>query len=123
MKKPRTVGSLRKASLFKQSFFSELLIRGHRIQVNNLSSSLLALLLLPCMIHTAKEYSTTPRLVIVASDAHFMATVEQYLLEHPKIMETIGSKEYCTKSGIMNDRYPLTKRQYIVTPVCLSVQC
>ncbi|KAJ6520379.1 short-chain dehydrogenase/reductase family protein-like protein [Mycena sanguinolenta] len=37
------------------------------LQVNNLSTPLLALLLLPAMIRTAEQFSTTPRLVVVSS--------------------------------------------------------
>jgi len=79
------------------------------VQVNNISLSLLALLLLPRMIQTSKEYSTTPRLVVVSSEVHFMASLDQHVLESPKILETIGSKEYCSKRGKMSGRYALTK--------------
>ncbi|KAF8235600.1 short-chain dehydrogenase [Tricholoma matsutake] len=79
------------------------------LQVNNLSQSLLVLLLLPRMIHTSKQYSTTPRIVVVSSEAHFFATLPQSVLESAKILETVGSKEYCTMPGVMRSRYNLTK--------------
>ena len=98
------------------------------MQVNNLSPSLLALLLLPQMIRTSKEYETTPRIVVVSSEMHFWVSVEKDLLESPNIVEIIGSKEYCTKSGMMGtQRYSLTKRQYLsslrscILP-CLSLE-
>ena len=85
-----------------------------RVQVNDLSPSLLALLLLPQMIRTSKEYATTPRIVVVSSEVHFWVTVAEDLLESPNIVEIIGSKEYCIKSGGMSNRYPLSKRQYFL---------
>ena len=90
-----------------------------RVQVNNLSLSLLSLLLLPRMIKTSREYSTTPRLVVVSSEVHFMASLDRHVLESPRVLETIGSKEYCSKRGVMGGRYPLTKRQYMFTLICL----
>jgi hypothetical protein len=104
------VGRLRKSCLFIRSL---ILKDDDRIQVNNLSQSLLALLLLPRMIQTSKEYTTAPRLVVVSSEVHFFAALNQDISESPKILEAIGSKEYSTKPGVMNGRYPLTKREYI----------
>ncbi|KAJ7459715.1 hypothetical protein FB451DRAFT_1563441 [Mycena latifolia] len=77
------------------------------LQVNCLSIPLLSLLLLPCMVRTAREHSTLPRIVVVASEVHYMSTIEKRVLESPNILETLGSAEYCTKS--MESRYFLTK--------------
>jgi hypothetical protein len=81
------------------------------MQVNYLAQSLLALLLLPQMIRTAEEYSTTPRLVMVSSEVHFFATLPQQVMESQNILETLGSKEHWTTP---EGAYPLTKRRYTV---------
>ncbi|KAJ7838051.1 hypothetical protein B0H13DRAFT_2677621 [Mycena leptocephala] len=78
------------------------------LQVNCLSTPLLALLLLPAMIKTAEQHSTVPRLVVVSSGMHYWAKIDKRVTENPDILKTIGSAEYCTKK-IMGDRYPLTK--------------
>ncbi|KAF9552311.1 NAD(P)-binding protein [Agrocybe pediades] len=41
------------------------------VYVNNLATSLLALLLLPRMIDTAKKFNVNPRLVVVGSEVHY----------------------------------------------------
>lgn len=68
----------------------------YRLQVNCLSTPLVALLLLPHMLRTAQEYSTVPRLVVVASEVHYWASIPKSVLESGKILATIGSEEYCT---------------------------
>ncbi|PPQ73915.1 hypothetical protein CVT24_012780 [Panaeolus cyanescens] len=51
-------------------------------QVNNLSTSLLALLLLPRMIKTAQEFNTKPRIVVVSSEVHYFAKLQDKLHTH-----------------------------------------
>ncbi|KAJ7671218.1 hypothetical protein B0H17DRAFT_1141554 [Mycena rosella] len=46
-----------------------------KFQVNCLSTPLLAFLLLPRMMRTAEQYSTVPRLAVVASEVHHWATI------------------------------------------------
>ncbi|KAJ7139194.1 short-chain dehydrogenase [Mycena epipterygia] len=79
------------------------------LQVNCLSTSLLALLLLPSMIKTAQENSTSPRIVVVSSSNHHWVTIEKNIAEDPAILQTLGSAEYCSKPGALRARYPLTK--------------
>ncbi|KAJ7758547.1 hypothetical protein DFH07DRAFT_1024555 [Mycena maculata] len=86
------------------------------LQVNCFSMPLLALLLFPHMVRTAREHSTVPRIVVVASEVHFMATFEKEVRDKPDILATLGSAEYCTPKTIltvcdrrMGDRYFLTK--------------
>lgn len=67
-----------------------------RLQVNNLSLSLVGLLLLLRMLETAKQYNTTPRMVVVSSGTHYRAQLEDKVLESPNAFEVLGSKEYCT---------------------------
>ncbi|KAJ7140917.1 hypothetical protein C8R44DRAFT_603865 [Mycena epipterygia] len=76
-------------------------------QVNCLSTPLLGLRLLPHMLRTAQQYSTVPRLVVVASEVHYFTTIEKDVLDKD-ILATIGSAEYCTPKA-MGSRYLLTK--------------
>ncbi|KAJ7078774.1 hypothetical protein C8R44DRAFT_910112 [Mycena epipterygia] len=78
------------------------------LQVNCLSTPLLALLLLPSMIKTAQEYSISPRIVVVSSGSHHWVTIEKSIAEDPAILQTLGSAEYCSKPRYV-PRYPLTK--------------
>ncbi|KAJ7111996.1 short-chain dehydrogenase [Mycena epipterygia] len=78
------------------------------LQVNCLSSPLLALLLLPSMIKTAHEHSTFPRIVVVSSGMHYWTDIDQNVSEKPGILQTLGSAEYCTPKAYAS-RYELTK--------------
>ena len=70
----------------------------HSLQVNNLSTSLLALLLLPRMIATAKTHNTTPRLVIVASEVHYWTKIEPVVTDSPNPLQFFGKdKDYIAK--------------------------
>ncbi|KAJ7450968.1 hypothetical protein B0H11DRAFT_2161807 [Mycena galericulata] len=79
------------------------------LQVNHLSTSLLALLLLPSMVNTAVRYGTLPRLVVVSSGAHYWHAVDKPLRDDPEIVKTMGGAEYCTTPEGMAGRYPITK--------------
>jgi NAD(P)-dependent dehydrogenase (short-subunit alcohol dehydrogenase family) len=46
------------------------------IQVNNLSTSLTTLLLVPKMDKTAKTYGGNPRIVVVSSDLHYWSKID-----------------------------------------------
>ncbi|KAF5361813.1 hypothetical protein D9756_002391 [Leucocoprinus leucothites] len=74
------------------------------IQVNDLSGSLLAFLLLPRMLETAKQYITTPRIVVVSSEVHYWTSLERDVLDSPNAFELLGSEKYCTPK-IMKARY------------------
>ncbi|KAJ7140939.1 hypothetical protein C8R44DRAFT_692833 [Mycena epipterygia] len=78
------------------------------LQINCLSTPLLGLLLLPHMLRTAQQYSTLPRLVVVASEMHYFTTITNDLLDKGNILATIGSAEYSTPKA-MGNRYSLTK--------------
>lgn len=79
------------------------------LQVNHLSTSLLALLLLPAMIKTAQQHSTSPRLVVVSSDMHYWVKMDKNLSENPDILKTLGSAEYCTEKYATNLKTPETQ--------------
>ncbi|KXN85954.1 WW domain-containing oxidoreductase [Leucoagaricus sp. SymC.cos] len=74
------------------------------IQVNDLSGSLLAFLLLPRMQETAKKFNTTPRLVVVASEVHYWTSIEDKVFESPNAFQLVGSKEFSTPK-LMKVRY------------------
>lgn len=83
----------------REPSFSVLIPNAHlcsRLQVNDLSPSLLAFLLLPRILETAKQYNTTPRIVVVASEVHYWTKLEDKVLASPNAFEVLGSKEYCT---------------------------
>lgn len=72
--------------------------RTSRFQVNDLSTSLLALLLLPKMLHTAEKYQTTPRLVIVSSEVHMSTKIDNEVLGSENPLRMFGSSaEYIPK--------------------------
>ncbi|KAF9552314.1 short-chain dehydrogenase [Agrocybe pediades] len=76
-------------------------------QTNNLSTSLLALLLLPRMIDTAKKYNTTPRLVVVASSVHYWTQFDESLVNSPNFFRSFAHKDVF--SGSLGERYLDTK--------------
>jgi len=80
----------------------------YTLQVNHIGTSLLSLLLLPHLLKTAKQASTTPRLVVVSSELHYWATISKKEQESPKILEQLNNEEYCTPS-VMKGRYSLSK--------------
>ncbi|CAK5283328.1 unnamed protein product [Mycena citricolor] len=79
------------------------------MQVNDLSTPLLALRLLPLMVKTAQEHQTTPRLVIVASEVHYWTEISKEVAEDPSPLSVLGGAEFCSVPKQMADRYPLTK--------------
>ncbi|KAJ7156907.1 hypothetical protein C8R43DRAFT_1183379 [Mycena crocata] len=78
------------------------------LQVANLSTPLLALLLLPAMIRTAQQHSTVPRLVVVSSEVHYWVEIEKSVCDDSAPLKVLGSHEYCTPK-VMESRYLLTK--------------
>ncbi|PPQ72440.1 hypothetical protein CVT26_003769 [Gymnopilus dilepis] len=79
------------------------------VQVNNLSTSLLALFLLPRMLETADKYNTSPRLVVVASEVHYWAVVDKDLLEASNPIRHYGHKEDLGSTLPDGNRYQITK--------------
>jgi NAD(P)-dependent dehydrogenase (short-subunit alcohol dehydrogenase family) len=70
------------------------------LQVNDISTPLVALRLLPAMIRTAEKYSTLPRLVVVASEVHFFIEIEKEVYRNPDILKIPSSAEYSTPSYV-----------------------
>ncbi|PPQ97860.1 hypothetical protein CVT26_013029 [Gymnopilus dilepis] len=78
------------------------------VQVNNLSTSLLSLLLLPRMLDTAEKYNAVPRLVIVSSLVHYFAKFKKSLVNSKNPWRKYGHKEEF-KGPLSKDRYNETK--------------
>ncbi|ROW10270.1 hypothetical protein VMCG_01925 [Cytospora schulzeri] len=71
------------------------------ITVNVISTFLMALILLPTMRRTAMKFNFQPRLVIVSSDAHFMASFKER--KAPNIFDAFKSPT------VAPDRYQTSK--------------
>jgi len=79
------------------------------IQVNHLSTMLLTVLFLPCLLKAASSgASPNPRIVIVSSDVHYWAKLSKEEVESENILQKLSDKSYCTPRG-MSGRYGLTK--------------
>jgi retinol dehydrogenase 12 len=76
--------------------------------------TLIAFLLLPLLINTAKAHNTSPRLVIVASEMHYMGSIGADVRSASAILEKVSSKEHCTKRFV-SSTFPV-----ISSPVQLS---
>ena len=61
-----------------------------RFEVNNLSTSLLGLLLVPRMLETAEKFATTPRIVVVSSDMHMVSKFGPEMMDAPSPLEKFG---------------------------------
>jgi len=88
------------------------------LQVNHLSTALLALRLLP-FLSKAERDPPTPRLVITNSGLHhqFENVPEG---EAANVLLRLSSKEYCEQEGKMANRYPLTKLFNVLFTVALA---
>lgn len=68
-----------------------------RLQVNYLSTALLSILMLPHLIKSAMSTDAS-RLVIVSSEAHFLAGKLKGADSWPSILGRLNNEEYCTAS-------------------------
>ena len=75
-----------------------------RIQVNGLSTFLLALLLLPLLRKTAELSSVAPRLVILSSGVHTWTDIPNYRDEE-NIYRAMNDKD----KWVGRERYPVSK--------------
>ncbi|KAF7376690.1 NAD(P)-binding protein [Mycena sanguinolenta] len=83
------------------------------LQVNSIATPLLALLLLPRMIQTARDHGTESRIVVVTSELHHWGGIPKKVLAQDDILTTLGSVEYCTPSR-MRTFYNVTKLMNIL---------
>ncbi|KAJ3525458.1 hypothetical protein NM688_g8400 [Phlebia brevispora] len=81
------------------------------LQVNHLSTALLAVLLLPNLVRTAQKHGTHSRLVIVSSDTHYWTKFDEEMLDAPSILRKLNDREFCT-TEVMAHRYYDTKCEY-----------
>ncbi|KAH6902601.1 short-chain dehydrogenase [Coprinopsis sp. MPI-PUGE-AT-0042] len=63
------------------------------VQVNNLSTLLLNIRMLPLMIKTGQRFSVEPRLVVVGSGLHYWAKFDKRIAESSEPLKTFSSKE------------------------------
>ncbi|KAJ7079207.1 hypothetical protein C8R43DRAFT_940090 [Mycena crocata] len=78
------------------------------LQVNCIATPLVAIRLLPHLLRTAEQYSTVPRLVVVASEVHYWATLSKSVLQSKTPLALLGSRENCTDK-YMSGSYLVTK--------------
>lgn len=50
------------------------------------------------MLETAEKYKTLPRMVVVSSEVHFWANIEQKVFDDPNPLRLLGSSEYFTSN-------------------------
>lgn len=108
----------------------------HSLQINNLSTSLLSLLLAPRLIETAAKFNVVPRLVLVSSEVHYWSEVPKAILDKPSMLEALSDEAYCMSGFVespshfsqaelscsgMKGRYELSKREYPLSSPWSSV--
>ncbi|KAF7308933.1 Retinol dehydrogenase 12 [Mycena kentingensis (nom. inval.)] len=82
-------------------------VPGCSVFVNNVATPLTVLRLLPSMARTAQEHGSTPRIVVVSSDVHYLSQVEKHVVETPNMLQTLLDEQFCkSKDGGMGSRYP-----------------
>ncbi|PPQ94445.1 hypothetical protein CVT25_002536 [Psilocybe cyanescens] len=78
-------------------------------QVNDMSNTLLALLLLPRMLETAQKHNTYPRIVIATSETHhYIPSLDNYIVDSANFFRKYAHREYLNPP-MPKDRYPSTK--------------
>ncbi|TFK23416.1 short-chain dehydrogenase [Coprinopsis marcescibilis] len=79
------------------------------LQVNVLSTLLYCVLLAPLMAKTSGiTDGSEPRIVIVGSGVHYLASFNRDVLETDNPLKMLNKPEYCT-SSVMEQRYPHSK--------------
>ena len=94
----RLDGVLENAAVLLASGFKRAEGIEESVTVNVVSTFLLALLLLPKMKETAARFNITPRLTIVSSEVHFLASLKNYLDENGSIFETLNDESRANMS-------------------------
>jgi len=69
-----------------------------RVQVNDISQPLLALLLLPILLETAKKYNVQPRLVVVTSEMHFWSELDKKLVDSGNFFRQYAHKDHNSRT-------------------------
>lgn len=93
------------------------------MQVNHLSNTLIALLLLPLLKKTADKYpGSHPRLVIVASEVHAFTTFSTKRIPSGKVLATLNDEDWSVKQEEIKHRYPDTKLMNILFTRALAAR-
>ncbi|KAF5325749.1 hypothetical protein D9611_000468 [Ephemerocybe angulata] len=79
------------------------------LQVNDLSPSLLCLLLVPRMVETGKKYNTKPRIVTVSSGIHYLAEFNESVYDADSSWQALSREEYFNPKFNSDQRYFETK--------------
>ncbi|PPQ75675.1 hypothetical protein CVT26_001853 [Gymnopilus dilepis] len=79
------------------------------VQTNDLSTSLLALLLLPRLLDTAEKFNTAPRLVVLTSETHYWSKPDKRILDSPNPFNQYAHKDHLISRKGGFDRYTVTK--------------
>lgn len=84
-----------------------------RIQVNDLSCTLVCVGLLPLMLKTSEATASAshrPRITVVSSAVHYWTKPTPEQLSSPNYLLKINDAEHCKQPGVMAVRYPVSKR-------------
>ncbi|KAG2018640.1 hypothetical protein CC2G_008058 [Coprinopsis cinerea AmutBmut pab1-1] len=75
------------------------------LQVNNLSTLLCCILLVPILLRTGEQFKSQPRIVIVGSGVHYYQSgLDENVIHAADPLKMFSSAEYCKKS-VMATRY------------------
>ncbi|KAH9479740.1 Short-chain dehydrogenase/reductase phmF [Psilocybe cubensis] len=89
-------------------------------QVNDMSTTLLSLLLLPRMLETAQKYHTYPRIVVASSETHHeIPSLDKSSLNSPNFFRAFAHKDHLG-STMPPGRYQTTKLLNILLVRALS---
>ena len=79
------------------------------LQVNHLSTALLAILLTPNLMRAYDEHGWQPRLVLTASSMHYWATFTGPEFVDRGILAALNKPQYGTLESIQPNKYPDSK--------------
>ncbi|KAJ7019871.1 hypothetical protein C8F04DRAFT_975104 [Mycena alexandri] len=93
------------------------------LQVNYISTSFAALLLLPTLLRTANDYRTVSRLVFVSSELHYDVIIEEDArANRGSILRTLSNEKYLKKASRMRQQYSVTKLLNVFFARALTAQ-
>ncbi|KAF6763204.1 short-chain dehydrogenase [Ephemerocybe angulata] len=67
------------------------------LQINDIATALLCLLLTPRLVETGDKYKTNPRLVVVSSDTHYWVSIPDEVYEAPSPWKELNKEKYVTR--------------------------
>ncbi|KAF5325729.1 hypothetical protein D9611_000467 [Ephemerocybe angulata] len=79
------------------------------LQVNDLSTSLLCLLLAPRLVETGKKYGTRPRIAIVSSSVHYWVEFDDSVYDAESSWQVLSTEKHFAEVLKTDQRYPETK--------------